>query len=468
MFYKTIVALGVKVRRFFKFEGNIVMNTSIAIIGSGLVGVALAITLKQRGFDVVVYDKSQDIRQVDFKGRSINLALSSRGWRLMEYLGIAQEIQAIGIPMSQRAIHLTHNTVKYQPYGVNGESIWALSRGEFNKKLIEIACQRGVEFKWETPVWDVDLEKGLLYTAATEQQEWQSISHRVIFGADGAYSKVRARLQRQSLFEYQQSYLPLGYKELVIAPGSKGGFRLDPNSFHIWPRKDFMLIALANTDGSFTCTLFMAYKGEISFDSIVSSSQIQEFFTTYFPDIVELIPTYEKMYKNNTVNSLITTKCFPWVYKGNVALIGDAAHAVVPFYGQGLNAGLEDVFVLNQILDSNGSQNWAEVFKEYQDQRKINADAISELSYRNFQEMSQFTAEDSFLLRKKIETDFAKAYPSLWLPLYDLVTFSDHSYSSALELGNKQKNIMDQIMAKQNVEQLYESGEVFDFIKQML
>ncbi|MHC5354302.1 FAD-dependent oxidoreductase [Myroides sp. LJL115] len=444
------------------------MSLSIAIVGSGLVGVALAITLKQRGLDVVVYDKSKDIRQIDFKGRSINLALSHRGWKLLEHLGIDQEIRKIGIPMSQRAIHMADEQVKYQPYGVNKESIWALSRSEFNKKLIDIAIQRGVVFQWETPIWDIDLDKGLLYTAALEQDKWDSIAHRVIFGADGAYSKVRARLQRQSRFEYQQSYLPLGYKELVISPSKEGKALLDPNSFHIWPRKDFMLIALANTDNSFTCTLFMAYKGDVSFENIQSPSQVKEFFTTHFPDIVRLIPSYDKMYKNNPVNSLVTTKCFPWIHKDKVALIGDAAHAMVPFYGQGLNAGLEDVFILNKIMDENAPEDWSKVFIDYQQQRKPNADAICELSDRNFQEMSEHTADDSFLLRKRIEMDFAKAYPDLWLPLYDMVTFSDHSYKSALELGNKQRVIMDKIMDFIDVEKQYKEGTLLDKIKDLV
>lgn len=444
------------------------MSSSIAIVGSGLVGVALAITLKQRGLDVMVYDKSKDIRQIDFKGRSINLALSHRGWKLLEHLGIASEIQEIGIPMSQRAIHMADEQVKYQPYGMNKESIWALSRSEFNKKLIDIAIQRGVVFKWETPIWDVDLDKGLLYTADLEQDKWESLSHQVIFGADGAYSKVRARLQRQSRFEYQQSYLSLGYKELVISASKDGKALLDPNSFHIWPRKDFMLIALANTDNSFTCTLFMAYKGSVSFESIQTATQVEAFFNEYFPDIVRLIPSYDKMYKNNPVNSLVTTKCFPWIHKDKVALIGDAAHAMVPFYGQGLNAGLEDVFILNKIMDENAPQQWSKVFADYQEQRKPNADAISELSYRNFQEMSEHTAKDSFLLRKKIETEFAKAYPDLWLPLYDMVTFSDHSYQSALELGNRQKVIMDKIMELADVKELYEQGKIVSILRDLV
>ncbi|MHC5200613.1 FAD-dependent oxidoreductase [Myroides sp. LJL119] len=441
------------------------MSSSIAVVGSGLVGVVLAISLKQKGFDVVVYDKSKDIRDIDFKGRSINLALSDRGWKILRKLGIEQEIRQIGIPMSQRAIHMSDCSVKFQPYGINGDSIWALSRGELNKKLIDIACKQGVKFCFQTPVWDVDLEKGIIYTAPDEKQAYTGIQHKAIFGADGAYSRVRARMQRQSLFEYQQSYLPLGYKELVIQPNDDSTHRLDPNSFHIWPRKDFMLIALANTDGSFTCTLFMAYKGTISFDSIKEDQQIQSFFHTYFPDVIQLIPEYKKMYKNNPVNSLVTTKCFPWIHKGKVALIGDAAHAVVPFYGQGLNAGLEDVFVLSEILEENNLENWEQVFLQYQESRKINADAIAELSYRNFQEMSEHTADDNFLLRKKIEADFAKNYPELWLPLYDMVTFSDHTYLSALELGNKQKHIMDQIMSLDKLDELYESKKVFEEIK---
>lgn len=445
-------------------EQKIIMNENIAIVGSGLVGVVLAITLKRLGLNVTVYDKSKDIREVDFKGRSINLALSNRGWKILKKIGIEEEIKKMAIPMYQRAIHVNGNNITFQPYGINGEAIWAISRGDLNKELISIAESLGVNFQFDTPIWDVDLDNGILFTADKESDQWSKIKHDMIFGADGAYSRIRNRMQRQSRYQYQQSYLELGYKEFIIRPDESGKHRLDANSFHIWPRKDFMFIALANVDGSFTCTLFMPFEGDISFKNINTDQEISAFFEKYFKEVTCLIPNYISIYKENPVNSLVTMKCFPWVYKDKVALIGDAAHAVVPFYGQGLNAGLEDVFILSEIIDKNKGTNWGILLQEYQKERKPNGDAIAELSFRNFKEMSELTADKEFLLRKKIENNFAIKYPDLWLPLYDRVTFSNDSYVSALKLGDFQNGIMDEVMKIEGIYEKWDSKKVEDTI----
>ncbi|WP_060872574.1 FAD-dependent oxidoreductase [Myroides odoratus] len=442
------------------------MGKSIAIVGSGLVGTVLAIALKQEGHQVFVYEKGDDIRTIDFSGRSINLALSERGWKMLKRVGLEEKVRQFGIPMHQRAIHHV-NREEHQPYGIHGEAIWAVSRGGLNKKLVEWAEEVGVQFVFNTPIWSVDTKRGVLYTSAAEYQEWKEIQHDVIFGADGAYSKVRSCLQRRSRFEYQQSYLPIAYKELVIPAKAEGVFAMDEHSFHIWPRKDFMLIALPNMDGSFTCTLFMPYQGEVSFERIKTPEQVTAFFETYFPDALQLMPDLVELYTENPVNSLVTTTCFPWVYKDKVALIGDAAHAVVPFYGQGLNAGLEDVDVLLDCLQQQAG-NWLEALDQYQYSRKVNADAIAELSYRNFREMSELTANPLFLLRKKIESKFAKKYPDLWLPLYDRVTFSQGSYQEALAIGDKQAAIMDVIMETEQIETVWDSLEIEEKLKQLI
>ena len=441
------------------------MGKSIAIVGSGLVGTVLAIALKQQGHDVFVYEKGDDIRTIDFSGRSINLALSARGWKMLKRVGLEEKVRQFGIPMYQRAIHHIDKEEK-QPYGIHGEAIWAISRGGLNKKLVEWAEEVGVKFVFNTPIWSLDIKKGVLYTSEYEHQEWMAIQHDIIFGADGAYSKVRSRLQRRSRFEYQQSYLPIAYKELVIPSKGEGVFAMDENSFHIWPRKDFMLIALPNMDGSFTCTLFMPYEGEVSFEGIDSDEEIKHFFQTFFPDALQLMPDLLELYKSNPVNSLVTTTCFPWVYKDKVALIGDAAHAVVPFYGQGLNAGLEDVDVLLDCLAQHDS--WQQALDVYQHSRKVNADAIAALSYRNFREMSEQTANPLFLLRKKIESKFSKKYPELWLPLYDRVTFSHGSYQEALSIGDQQAEMMDVIMAIPHIEKIWDSPEIEEQLKQLL
>lgn len=442
------------------------MKTSIAIVGSGLVGTVLAIALKQKGFNVVVYEKGDDIRTIDFSGRSINLALSERGWKMLRRVGLEQEVMKLGIPMYQRSIHQLEK-IEQQPYGINGEAIWAISRGGLNKQLVSWAEKQGVEFCFNTPIWNVDVKKGLLYTSQNESDQWKEITHDVIIGADGAYSRVRNAMQKHSMFEYQQSYLPIGYKELIIPAVNKTEFAIDKNSFHIWPRKDFMLIALPNLDGSFTCTLFMPFKGDIAFDKLTTENEISLFFTTYFPDALTLMPNLMEVFFNNPINPLVTTKCYPWVYNNKVALIGDAAHAVVPFYGQGLNAGLEDVDVLLSIIEENNND-WKCVFTKYQELRKINGDAIAELSFRNFREMSELTADKLFLLQKKIESKFAKKYPELWLPLYDRVTFSSDSYQQALEIGDKQSEIMKIIMETSNIEEKWDSEEIEKILLQLV
>ena len=446
---------------------NQALKRKVAVVGSGLVGIVLAISLKRKGYDVAVYDKSKDIRTLDFKGRSINLALSHRGWKTLAMAGLKEEVMKLGIPMKGRAIHLVNESAKYQPYSVEGHSIWAVSRGDLNKKLVEIAENMGVEFHFETPIWDLDLDKKVLFTAKKEQEQWKEIPYDLVFGADGAYSRVRLRLQKRQGFGLSQEYLKLGYKEFIIPANAQGGYQLNPNEFHIWPRKDFMFIALANTDGTFTCTLFMPYEGDVSFDRVKTKEDVEAFFAQYFPDLPGMMPLYVDMYQENRVNSLVTIKCNPWVFKGDVALIGDAAHAVVPFYGQGLNAGLEDVSVLHEIIEQEG-EDWHNILCRYQQERKPNGDAIAELSFRNFKEMSEDTTDASFLLRKEIEQWFAAKHPGLWLPLYDRVTFSDESYVSALSLGDQQRKVMDEVMKTANLIELLGTKSLEEIIIKLL
>lgn len=431
----------------------------IGIVGSGLVGTVLAIGLKKLGYSVDVIDRSPDIRTIDFSGRSINLALSTRGWKTLDKIGIGNQIREISIPMDKRAIHNVDLSVVEQQYGVHGESICSVSRGGLNQKLVALAEEAGVNFIFDCPIWDIDLEHAVLYTGETEVGAWEAMSYDIVLGADGAYSKIRGRMQRQSRFEYSQHYLNIGYKELTIDADVFSKHRLDPNSFHIWPRGHFMLIALPNLDGSFTCTVFMPFEGEVSFEAIKTEADLMTFFTTYFSDAVPLISALKKDFFENPTSALVTTTCYPWVSNNKVALIGDAAHAVVPFYGQGLNAGLEDVMTLLELLEKH-SGNWSVSLERYQVERKPNADAIAELSDRNFIEMSTLTADPIFLLQKKIEKRFTDLYPTYWLPLYDRVTFSSGSYAEALKLGDFQDAVMKEIMAMDAVFEKWDSEEV--------
>ena len=431
----------------------------IAVVGSGLVGSLLAIYLKKAGHTVHVYDRSPDIRTIQFSGRSINLAMSHRGWRALDDVGLGAAIREISIPMDKRAIHKIDQSLDYQYYGKEGESIYSISRGVLNRKMVSLAEEAGAEFFFNTRIWDVTLADATLHAGETERGEWDDLKYDIVFGADGAFSRVRHRMQRQNMFNYSQEFLPIGYKELNIPANDDGTHKLDKNSLHIWPRKDFMLIALPNLDGSFTCTLFLPFEGEYSFEKLKDKEALQQFFATHFPSTKDVIPKLVEDFFKNPTSSLVTMKCYPWTYEDKVALIGDACHAIVPFYGHGMNAGFEDITILNQLMQQYGDD-WKTIFKEYEKSRKPNADAIAELSYRNFMEMSSDTAEPEFLLRKKIEKLFSEKHPDKWLPLYSRVTFSYRPYTEALAIGDHQKAVMDEIMKMDDIAARWDSAEV--------
>lgn len=431
----------------------------IAVVGSGLVGSLLAIYLKKAGHTVHVFDRSPDIRKVEFSGRSINLVMSTRGWKTLQDIGLDAAVNAIGIPVDKRAIHHVDASINYQYYGKEGEAIFSLSRGVLNRKMIDLAEEAGVEFFFDQKIWDVTLADATLHIGETERGAWEELKFDMVFGSDGAFSRVRHRMQRQSMFNYSQEFLPLGYKELHIPANADGSHKIDKNSLHIWPRGNFMLMALANLDGSFTCTLFMPHQGENSFESLQDVAALEAFFATHFPDTADVIPDLVDDFFKNPTSVLVTMKCFPWTHLDKVALIGDACHAIVPFYGHGMNAGFEDITVLNQMMQKYGDD-WTQIFTAYQESRKPNADAIAELSYRNFMEMSTKTADDRFLLQKRIEKWFSDKHPDKWMPLYSRVTFSLQPYSEALAFGNQQNEIMDQVMQLENIESMWNSPEV--------
>ena len=439
----------------------------IAVVGSGLVGSLLAIYFKRAGHTVHVYDRSPDIRTIQFTGRSINLAMSHRGWRALDDVGLGDEIRKIAIPMEKRAIHLVGQPLNYQYYGYEGESIYSISRGVLNRKMVDLAEAEGAEFFFNTRIWDVTLSTATLHTGETEAGAWEDLGYDMVFGADGAFSRIRHRMQRQNMFNYSQEFLNTGYKELHIPANPDGTHKLDKNALHIWPRQDFMLIALPNLDGSFTCTLFMPFKGENSFESLKDKETLEAFFAKHFPSTSDVIPRLVEDFFKNPTSTLVTVKCYPWTYEDKVALIGDACHAIVPFYGHGMNAGFEDITILNQIMQQYGDD-WNTIFREYEKSRKPNADAIAELSYRNFMEMRSQTADAKFLLRKKIEKRFSEKYPDKWLPLYSRVTFSFRPYAEALAIGDHQKAIMDKVMLIEDIEQKWDSSEVEQEILRLL
>ena len=435
------------------------MKKEITIIGAGLVGSLLSIYLVKRGYNVKIYERRSDMRLAKMiAGRSINLALSDRGIKALEEIGIMQEIEKIAIPMHGRSIHNGDGTLAYQAYGEDGQFINSVSRGELNKKLMTLAEENGVQIFFNEKCENINWAKNEVTFFNSTNDKHSTLDFEMLFGSDGAFSAARLNYQLQNdRFQYQQHYIDFGYKELTIPAGENGSFQMERNALHIWPRGNFMLIALPNIDGSFTCTLFFPYDGDPSFESLKTKEQVNEFFEKTFADTVPLIPTLADDFFNNPTASLVTVKCFPWVKDDSFALIGDAAHAIVPFFGQGMNSGFEDCLVLNSLMEKH-ADDWTKILPEYQLLRKPDGDAIAELALNNFIEMRDKVGDKKFLLQKKIETAFSKKHPDKWIPAYSMVTFSpDIRYSDALKRGNKQQQIMDEIMLGNGIEEDWES-----------
>ena len=439
----------------------------ITIIGAGLVGSLLSIYLARRGYKVKIYERLPDMRKEKIAaGRSINLALSDRGIKALQEVGIMDEIKKIAIPMHGRFMHNTDGSTASQPYGTEGQFINSVSRGDLNKKLIDLAEQLGVEILFQQRCDHVDWKKKAITFQDTANLQPSTVNFQLLFGSDGAFSAARLTHHLQhDRFQYQQHYIDYGYKELHIPPGPNGEFLMEQHALHIWPRGNFMLIALPNMDGSFTCTLFFPFDGDPSFASLDTKEKVQTFFEKTFSDAVPLMPTLLEDFFANATSSLVTVKCYPWIRGDHFALIGDAAHAIVPFFGQGMNCGFEDCSVLDQLIENYGND-WTAILQSYQQLRKPDGDAIAELALNNFVEMRDKVADPGFLLQKKIEAAFSKKYPGKWTPAYAQVTFCPHiRYSEALKNSIRQEAIMQQVMALPGIEGKWDSEEVEEMMK---
>jgi len=428
---------------------------NITIIGAGLVGSLLAIFLVKRGYKVTVYERRPDMRRGgEFGGRSINLALSNRGWWSLEQAGVADEVSEMIIPMKGRMIHDLNGELTFQPYGKEGQFINSVSRAGLNMLLMNSAESQGVEFNFGHFCLDVDLEDSIV--KLKDKGQVKNVYSDLIIGADGAFSAVRFAMQMTDRFNYSQQYIEHGYKELTILPGKNGEFQLEKNALHIWPRGNYMLIALPNKDSSFTCTLFFPFEGDPSFSSLKDTNHVEKFFNTTFPDAAPLLESMPAEFFQNPTSSLVTVKCYPWV-REKVLLIGDAAHAIVPFYGQGMIAGFEDCRILNGMIEEFDG-NWNVILPEYQKIRKPDTDAILSLALKNFIEMRDLVGDSNFILRKKIEARLHEIYPDKWIPLYSMVTFNEKmTYSEAQRIGKIQEKIMDQVMMTSDIEKNWEN-----------
>jgi len=413
------------------------------LIGSGLAGGLLAAYLGRHGYDVDLYERRADPREGNIVGgRSINLALSTRGIHALEQLGIADEVLQDAIPMRGRMIHDKSGDLHFAPYDVDPKKcINSIGRAALNTTVIE-AAQRysNVRVHFNHRCTDVDLTEPVAYFETEEGQA--TAKGDAVIGVDGAFSAVRQSMQKKlGNFEYDESYLAHGYKELTIPPGQDGSWQMEKNALHIWPRKSFMMIALPNPDGSFTCTLFWEFEGPRSFAMTKTDDQVCDFFREEFPDAVPLMPTLLQDFKDNPTGSLVTIRCAPWFYVDKVALVGDAAHAVVPFYGQGMNAAFEDCVVLNECLEKFPSDR-ERAFAEYFVSRKENADALADLAIGNFIEMRDKTASRTFRAKKKLDHMLEAALPGVYLPLYTMVTFTRIPYAEAARRARRQDRIV--------------------------
>jgi kynurenine 3-monooxygenase len=417
---------------------------SVTVVGAGLVGALWSVFLAKKGYKVTLFDKRRDIRlDTVAAGKSINLALSDRGWKALDAVGLKSAIASITIPMYARAIHQGEDE-KLLPYGKDQQAIHSVSRLVLNQTLLEEADKLGVVMHFEHVLQKADYKnRKALFSYQNKVIEWD---FELLFGADGAYAATRLEYQTQQYpFEYQQHYIDCCYKELLI-PAVNNDFVLQPNALHIWPGQSFMLIALPNQDKSFTCTLFMPPKGENSFEHLNSQQAVEHFFRKHFASAVPLMPTLWQDFQRNPTSHLVTVKCYPWTYHDSFSLIGDAAHAIVPFFGQGMNCGFEDCAVLNDLMEE-FSEDWSRILPAFQERRKQNTDAIADLAVENFHEMSAKVADPDFVLQKQIEGYLYKSFPEKWIPSYSLVTFSpDVSYAEARKRGQQQNTLMQQVI----------------------
>ncbi len=439
------------------------IQKAFTVVGGGPVGTLLAISLARHGYKVGLYESRPDSRQANiYQGKSINIALSDRGWLSLEKIGVSAEAKSQSIPMTHREIHAVDGDLSSLPYGREGDAIWSVSRSGINQRLLDIADdEANITTHFEHRLADVDFATATA-TFNIENDEQLIVEADYLFGADGAHSKVRRLAHDLAGFSHSQTRMPQSYIELNIPAHPDGSHQLEKNALHIWPRKDFMLIALPNPDGTFTCTLFMNESGNPSFEALQERSAVELFFAANFADAMDLLEDPIDTFLEKTAAPLFLVQAYPWTFNRKVGLIGDAAHAIVPFYGQGMNCGFEDCAELDALI-AELDHDWSQIFPAYEELRKPNGDAIAELSKRNFVEMSDLSGDSKFQLRKKIEAKFSNQFPDLWTPLYSMVTFSpDIPYADALRVGDQQNIIMEKIMALPDIENDWDEKHVMD------
>lgn len=422
---------------------------TITLVGAGLAGSLLAVFLARRGYAVEAYERLPDMRTTAISaGRSINLALSHRGIYALNRVGLDRRILSRSIAMRGRMIHAKNGEQHFIPYGKDeSEVIYSVSRRDLNVELMNAAEETGsVKIHFERRCSNANFRERTLQFTDSGGNPLPAVAAQTVIATDGATSAVRMEMQKIERFDFSQSYLEHGYKELCIPPQTDGTHRMERNALHIWPRGHYMLIALPNLDGSFTCTLFLPYEGDPGFRELTSAAAIESFFETQFPDAKALMPTLTDDFLAHQTGSLITVKCFPWHVGDNALLLGDAAHAIVPFYGQGMNCAFEDCVVLDECLER--GESWEAAFSAFENLRKENTDAIAELAVDNFIEMRDSTANPKFAIKREVEQLLEKRFPGQFVSKYGMVTFQRVPYAEALHKGRIQDRILNETVAE--------------------
>jgi kynurenine 3-monooxygenase len=420
----------------------------IVIVGAGLAGALLACYLGRSGRRVAVCEKRADPRLGEpERGRSINLALSVRGIHALRDLGLADDVLHNSVLMRGRMIHARDGALTFQPYGKDdAEALHSVSRGGLNRLLVEAAARHpSVELVFNRRCTGLDPRHGIVEFHDETTQRPVAVAAEAVVGADGAYSVVRTWMQRREGFNHRQDYLSHGYKELTIPAGPGGTYRLEKHALHIWPRGSFMMIALPNLDGSFTCTLFWPWEGPNSFAALRTEADVQAFFRDQFPDAVPLLPALAEEFLINPTGWLVTIRCQPW-HLGRAVLVGDACHAVVPFLGQGMNAAFEDCTVLHRCLEE-AKWDWERAFARYEGLRKEHVEALADLCLENFIEMRDRVASPLFVLRKRLAVLLHRLFPRWYLPLYTMVEFTRIPYAQAVRRARVQDRLVAAVAA---------------------
>ncbi|TXE16534.1 FAD-dependent monooxygenase [Psychroserpens burtonensis] len=445
---------------------------NILVIGAGLCGSLLALRLGQRGYNVTVYEMRTDLRKTDISaGRSINLAFSDRGNKAIKLVGLEDQVKELCIPMNGRMLHDKESNTFLSNYsGRDYEYINSISREKLNSLLLtEAEKYDNVAIHFNKKCNSVDFENTTAHFQDYITKEEFIEDADCIIATDGAGSALRKSyyLERKFLFSFSQNYLTHGYKELSILPSETGDYKTYKNALHIWPRGDFMVIALPNLDGSFTVTLFLSYaEGEYNFNNLTTPEIVTEFFQKEFPDALELMPNLVKDFFENPTAPLGTVKCSPWHYKGNTLLMGDSAHAIVPFYGQGMNASFEDVVEFDQVLEANKDADWETIFTAYEKTRKKDTDAIADLAIDNFHEMKDHVGQAIFQEKRKIEMALEKEFPEDYSSKYSLVTFNENiGYREAMLKGRAQDKAILKMLADGVISASDDIKDILDKVK---